>query len=261
MKSVMASDTLMAYPNHNLPFQIYTDASDYQMGAVIMQQGKPVAYWSRKFNDAQRNYTTIEKERLAVVMCLQEFRSMLLGANLTIYTDHRNLTFRTLNTQRVLRWRLLVEEFSPKFEYFPGKDNVLADCFSRLRRMAKPSEGKKIAPNRGKIISFENLKVPKSPDEIYSYTDNVLLPPPTEHEIHKEMQFKFSCCRDEAFFSDPEVVESFLNHPPLEVMPNPITILNIQQHQFEDLELQQARERLPYRYPIKSIQNRPLICY
>ena len=127
--------------------------------------------------------------------------------------------------------------------------------------MAKPSEGKKIAPNRGKIISFENLKVPKSPDEIYSYTDTVLLPPPTEHEIHKEMQCKFSCCRDEAFFSDPEVIESFLNHPPLEAMPNPITILNIQQHQFEDLELQQARERLPYRYPIKYIQNRPLICY
>ena len=75
------------------------------------------------------------------------------------------------------------------------------------------------------------------------------------------MQCKFSCRCDESFFSDLEVFETFLNHPPLEVMPNLITMLNIQQHQFEDLELQQARERFPYRYPIKYIQNHPLICF
>ena len=90
MIAFMDADVLCAYPDHNEPFHIFTDASDYQLGACIMQEGKPVAYYySKKQNSAQMNYATIDKEFLCVIVTLWEFNSMLLGAELHVHKDHR----------------------------------------------------------------------------------------------------------------------------------------------------------------------------
>jgi hypothetical protein len=110
---LMAADALAAYPNHNKRINVYTDASDFQLGACILQEGRPVAYFSQRLTKSQQNYTTMEKEIISIVATLKEFRSMLLGANIYIFTVHKNLTFDTLKTQCILRWRTKLKSFHP----------------------------------------------------------------------------------------------------------------------------------------------------
>ena len=93
------------------------DASHTQLGAVISQDRKPIAFYSRKLSDAQTRYTTTERELLAIVETLKEFRNILLGQRIKVFTDHKNLTCKSFNTERVMRWRLVLEEFGPELLY------------------------------------------------------------------------------------------------------------------------------------------------
>jgi transposase InsO family protein len=138
IKRVMAKETLLHYPDFNKPFEIHTDASHYQIGAVITQDNKPIAFYTRKLRDGQHNYTTTERELLAIVETLKEFRTILLGHKIKIYTDHKNLTFTQFNTERVLRWRMVLEEYGPELIYIKGPDNIVADALSRLDLIPDP---------------------------------------------------------------------------------------------------------------------------
>ena len=135
MKPLVTTDALLVSPDHSLPFDVETDASKYQLGSIIKQQGRPVTYYSRKLNSAQCNYTSIKNELLSIVETFKEFRTVLLGASIRVHTDHKNLTHRLMefSTQRISWSRLLLEEFNPSFLYKSGPSNVLDDALSRVR--------------------------------------------------------------------------------------------------------------------------------
>ena len=134
MKQLIAKEVILAYPDFNKKFTIHTDASDFQLGAVIMQEGRPLAFFSRKLTSAQRNYTTTEKELLSIVETLKEFRNILLGYEIEVFTDHNNLTYDSTPSasQRVQRWKHLIQEFDVKLKFIAGEANVVADAISRL---------------------------------------------------------------------------------------------------------------------------------
>ena len=84
-------------------------------------------------NSSQQNYTTTEKELLYKVETLKEFRNILLGHQITVYTDHKNLTNINFNTEGVMRWRIILEEFGPELKYIKVENNVVADALFRLQ--------------------------------------------------------------------------------------------------------------------------------
>ena len=159
LKSALSQDAMLAFPNPNFPFVIEPDASDYQLGSIILQNVsqkqnidsiikaftssptqapsgfRPLAYFSRKLSVAQRNYTTLEKELLSIVETLLEYRSFLYGRKIVAFSDHRNLTFNNMKSQRALRWRLVAEEFNITIIHRKGSSNVAADALSRLPLM------------------------------------------------------------------------------------------------------------------------------
>ena len=134
VKTTLARDVMLAYPDYSEVFEIYADASKSQIGSVITQQNRPLAFFSRKLSDPQTRYNVTEKELLAIVETLKEFKGMLWGQSIVVYTDHKNLIQDALGltSDRVYRWRLLLEEYGPEIIYIKGIHNTVADAISRL---------------------------------------------------------------------------------------------------------------------------------
>ena len=112
-----------------------TDASNQGLGAVLSQNGHPCLFISRTLNKAEENYTTSEKELLAIVWAMKRLRHYLLGNKFKIKTEHRALVLLHNvkdPSSRLMRCRLRIEEYDYEIEYVKGKENKVADCLSRL---------------------------------------------------------------------------------------------------------------------------------
>jgi hypothetical protein len=115
----MSRKTLLSFPDFSKPFHIYADASDYQLGLVIMQDGKALAFYSQKFNNVQCNFTTGKQELLSIVEMLKEFKNILLGQQIIVHTYHKKFivqkaiyrtTFPLANASRGIPCRICTHE-------------------------------------------------------------------------------------------------------------------------------------------------------
>jgi hypothetical protein len=134
VKTTIANEVVLAYPDFLKPFDFYTDASTKQLGVVITQDNRPIAFFSRKLSGAQSKYTVTILELLAIVETLKKSNGMLWRRQINVYTDHKNLTHdgQGLTSDRVTRWRILLEEYAPKIIYIKGIHNTVADAISQL---------------------------------------------------------------------------------------------------------------------------------
>ncbi len=132
VKATIAKEVVLAYPDFTKPFEIYTDASTMQLGSVITQGNKPIAFFSRRLSAMQTKCSVTRIELLAIVETLKEFLGMLWGQTIKVYTDHKNPTQDALGltSDRVYRWQLLLEEFAPEIVYIKGIHNMVADAIS-----------------------------------------------------------------------------------------------------------------------------------
>ncbi|KAM1052812.1 hypothetical protein ACFX2C_000376 [Malus domestica] len=139
LKDMLTSAPIIMPPDWSLPFELMCDASDYAIGAVLGQrrnkQPHVIHYASQTLNDAQLNYSTTEKELLAIVFALDKFRSYLLGTKVIVYSDHAALKYLLTKKEakpRLIHWMLLLQEFNIEIRDKKGSENVVADHLSHL---------------------------------------------------------------------------------------------------------------------------------
>jgi hypothetical protein len=179
----------------------------------------------------------MEKEMLSIVATLEEFQGMLLDADIHVFTDHKNLTFDILKTQRVLRWCNEVEEFSPTLHYIEGPHNILADNLSQLHRLvtlAQIVEGKSLVDSA--VDSDDDDELYFLDQEYTGFDDD-------------DLQETFEC-----YLNLPEIP-----HPDR----NPLNYAHIREQQQQDEKLLALQAKYPDNYVNLQLDDDVdnIICY
>src|SRR5277367_1353131 len=138
IKKLFTTPPVLKPPEFGRPFLVVTDASNYAIGSALIQihDGKeyPVRYWSRTLNPAERNYSTTDKEALAVVESFKQYRVYVLGTKVILYTDHQALKQVLTDPEpigRRARWISTLMEYDYEVRHRPGHRNQLADSLLR----------------------------------------------------------------------------------------------------------------------------------
>lgn len=140
LRTSLITPPILCYPDFNNEFLLFTDASDYRIGTVLSQiqneKEVVIAYASRQLRPPEIKYATVEKEALAVVFAVKQFRHYLMDKQFTVISDHRPLQWLENQkdaTGRLGRWAIMLSNLNYKIKYRPGRVHQNADCLSRLR--------------------------------------------------------------------------------------------------------------------------------
>ena len=138
LKDKLSSPPVLAFPDFSQPFYVVTDASSIGIGACLMQlygtRYRPIAYYSRKLRPAERNYSVTDQESLAVVESLKNFRYIVYGNKVTVFTDHMAVLELLKNPHtsgRRARWFVTIQDYDVELRHIPGSKNQVADALSR----------------------------------------------------------------------------------------------------------------------------------
>jgi transposase InsO family protein len=144
LKEALISAPVLRMPDYTRRFYVWPDASNTCMGGVLTQEvlgtHSPIAYLSVKFSPAEINYSTTERELLAILICLRKWRCYIEGREITVFTDHKPLTWaRGLKNPKPRQWSWIeeIEHYSPHISYVPG-ENQPADSLSRVTIASVP---------------------------------------------------------------------------------------------------------------------------
>ncbi|GJV16516.1 reverse transcriptase domain-containing protein [Tanacetum coccineum] len=186
LKKKLTEALILIAPNWDQPFEIMCDASDYAIGAVLGQRiekhFRPIHYASKTMTEAESNYTTTEKEMLAVVYAFEKFRSYLIMNKSVVYTDALKYLFNKKDAKaRLLRWVLLLQEFDFSVIDTKGAENYAADHLSRLENpyenVFDPKEINETFPleTLNTVTSHDNQSTPWFADIANYHAGNFLI--------------------------------------------------------------------------------------
>ena len=127
------TQTPLRHPNYEDPFVLKTDASEYAVGAVLLQSQGPIGFFSRKLTLVQLRHSIVEKELFAVLVALEFFKTLLFDGKIILQSDNKNICFDNIVSQkRFSRWKYLLSEYNLKLQHIPGESNSIADTLSRI---------------------------------------------------------------------------------------------------------------------------------
>ncbi|PIK56004.1 hypothetical protein BSL78_07097 [Apostichopus japonicus] len=124
--------------DESLPFQVETDASEFEIAGTLNQAGRPVAFFSRTLQGSERRHASVEKEAQAIIEAVRHWRHYLTGKHFVLVTDQKSVKYMfdtnhkgKIKNEKIMRWRMELSCYVFDIIYRPGKENIPPDTLSR----------------------------------------------------------------------------------------------------------------------------------